>query len=95
MVVLSAGVREFLEQPHFAVSATISADGTPHQTVTWYMLDGDELVMSTPEGSVKHNNLLRDARLSVCVEDGFRYVTLVGSVTLAPDPSRHIYGRLS
>lgn len=91
---LTVEIRNFLAQPHFAVAATVSPDGIPHQTVIWYMLEGDELVMSTPEGSVKHRNLQRDPRLSVCVEAGFSYVTLVGSVTLASDPSREVYGRL-
>ena len=68
--------RAFLEAPRFAVAATISTDGLPHQTVVWYALDGDEeLVLSTPRGSLKHRHLLRDPRLSVCVEEGFRYVT--------------------
>ena len=60
--------RAFLEAPRFAVAATISTDGLPHQTVVWYALDGnDELVVSTPRGSLKHRHLLRDPRLSLCV----------------------------
>ena len=66
--------RAFLEAPRFAVAATISADGLPHQTVVWYALDGnDELVLSTPRGSLKHRHLLRDPRLSLslCVCGGW------------------------
>jgi predicted pyridoxine 5'-phosphate oxidase superfamily flavin-nucleotide-binding protein len=75
-VSLTEEQRAFLEAPRFAVAATISTDGLPHQTVVWYALDGDEeLVLSTPRGSLKHRHLLRDPRLSVCVEEGFRYVT--------------------
>ncbi len=31
----------------FAVVATINADGSPQQSVLWYDLDGDEIVMNT------------------------------------------------
>ncbi len=79
--------RTFLEAPRFAVAATISADGLPHQTVVWYALDGEEeMVLSTPRGSLKHRHLLRDPRLSVCVEDGFRYVTVSGRVRIEEEP---------
>jgi PPOX class probable F420-dependent enzyme len=97
-VALTEEQRAFLEAPRFAVAATISADGLPHQTVVWYALDGndDELVLSTPSGSLKHRNLLRDPRLSVCVEDGFRYVTVSGRVRIEEEPeaARELYGRI-
>ena len=89
--------RAFLEEPRFAVAATISADGLPHQTVVWYALDGDEeLVLSTPRGSRKHRHLLGDPRLSVCVEDGFRYVTVSGRVHIEEEPkaARELYDRI-
>ena len=89
--------RAFLQAPRFAVAATISTDGLPHQTVVWYALDGDdELVISTPRGSLKHRHLLRDPRLSVCVEEGFRFVTVSGSVRIEEEPeaARELYGRI-
>ena len=89
--------RAFLEEPRFAVAAAISADGLPHQTVVWYALDGgEELVLSTPRGSLKHRHLLGDPRLSVCVEDGFRYVTVSGRVHIEEEPkaARELYDRI-
>ena len=94
---LTEGQRTFLEAPRFAVAATISTDGLPHQTVVWYALEGDEeLVLSTPRGSLKHRHLQRDPRLSVCVEDGFRYVTVSGRVRIEEEPeaARELYGRI-
>ena len=91
---LSNTLRSFLDEVHFAVVATIASDGIPHQTVMWYLLDGDALVLNTPEGSLKHKHLLRDPRISVCIEDGFRYATLIGSVEVTPDPDRKLYGQL-
>jgi PPOX class probable F420-dependent enzyme len=96
-VSLTEEQRAFLEAPRFAVAATISTDGLPHQTVVWYALDGDEeLVLSTPRGSLKHRHLLRDPRLSVCVEEGFRYVTVSGRVRIEEEPkaARELYGRI-
>jgi PPOX class probable F420-dependent enzyme len=94
MTELSSAVREFLQGVHFAVVATIKTDGMPHQTVIWYELEGDALIISTPEGSLKQKHLERDSRLSVCVEDGYRYVTLTGTAILLPDPDRSVYGRM-
>ena len=73
---------------HFAVVATIASDGMPHQTVMWYMLDGDQLLLSTPRDSLKHKHLKRDPRLSVCVEKAYTYVALTGTVTLDEDATR-------
>jgi PPOX class probable F420-dependent enzyme len=89
--------RAFLDQPHFAVVATIGLDGLPHQTVMWYVRDGDDLVLSTPEGSLKHHHLRRDSRLSVCIEDGFRYLTLSGLAAidqLDPGAARALYQQI-
>jgi PPOX class probable F420-dependent enzyme len=85
MTTLSAAVRSFLDEPHFAVVATIAPDGVPHQTVVWYVREGDEILFSVPQATVKHQHLQRDSRLSICMEDGFRYVTLIGTAALDED----------
>lgn len=83
---LTDKVREFLNDgKRFAVLATISKDGLPQQTVMWFVLDGDEILMNTNDGRVKDNNLTRDPRASVCIEDGYRYVTLTGTVEMNDD----------
>ncbi len=79
---LTPSQRSFLSKVHFAVVSTIASDGMPHQTVMWYMLDGDQLLLSTPFDSLKHKHLKRDNRISVCVEKGYAYVTLTGKVSL-------------
>jgi PPOX class probable F420-dependent enzyme len=80
-------VRAFLEQPRFGVMATINRSGMPQLTVMWYALlaDQDVVVMNTTRGLLKERNLRRDARLSLCVEDGMRYVTLDGRAELYDD----------
>ena len=85
MAILEDKVRAFLDSPRFAVLATINPDGTPQQTVLWYELQGDEIMMNTKRGRIKDLNLVRDPRLSFCVEDGYTYVTLTGTATLIDD----------
>ncbi len=85
MAILDDRVRVFLDAPRFAVVATINPDGTPQQTVLWYELQGDEIMMNTRRGRVKDLNLVRDPRLSFCVEDDYHYVTLTGTATLIED----------
>jgi PPOX class probable F420-dependent enzyme len=80
-------VRTFLEEERFAVLATVNANGSPQQTVMWYELRGDIIIMNTKRGRKKDRNLTRDPRASVCVEDGFRYVTLEGVIELVEDPA--------
>lgn len=82
---LSPLTRRFLAEPHFAVVTTLRADGTPHQTVMWYELQGDQLLLSAPRESLKVRHLRRDPRLWMVVEDGFRYAAIAGTATLVED----------
>jgi PPOX class probable F420-dependent enzyme len=84
---MSDDVRAFLEQPRFAVMATINKSGTPQLTVMWYALADDEdvVVLNATRGLLKERNLRRDPRMSLCIEDGQRYVTLEGRAELIDD----------
>jgi PPOX class probable F420-dependent enzyme len=77
---LTRAQREFLEDPRFAVLATVMPDGGIQQTVMWYQFRGDSIMMNTKAGRVKHSNIHRDPRVSVCFEDGYRYLTIQGRV---------------
>src|SRR5690349_213405 len=82
---LTDAVRAFLAEPRYAVIATINPSGMPQQTAIWYELQGDEVLLNTAAGRLKERNLRRDPRLSLCVIDGERYVTLYGRATLIDD----------
>lgn len=82
---LSTDARTFLNEPRFGVLATINADGTPQQSVVWYELQGDEIMMNTKGGRLKDRNLRRDPRAALCIEDENRYLALRGAVTLIDD----------
>lgn len=87
-MMLSKFQQRFLKGVRFAVVSTIDSRGRPHQTVMWYELNGDGLLLSTPRDSLKHRHLKRDPRLSVCVEDNYTYLTLSGTAALDEDPRR-------
>ena len=78
-------VRAFLEQPRVCVMGTIHRDGSPQLTVMWYDLTGDTVVLNMTRGLVKERNLRRDPRMSICVADGPRYVTLSGVSEIVED----------
>ncbi|GAC1448122.1 MAG: PPOX class F420-dependent oxidoreductase [Ktedonobacterales bacterium] len=82
---LSAAVRAFLSAPRFAVVATVNADGLPQQTVLWYELRGDAIIINTARGRLKDQNLRRDPRVSMCVADAYRFVTITGRAELIDD----------
>ncbi|GAC1442640.1 MAG: PPOX class F420-dependent oxidoreductase [Chloroflexota bacterium] len=78
-------VRRFLGEKRFGVLATINDDGTPQLSPLWYELQGDQIMMNTKRGRLKDRNMLRDPRVSVCIEDEYRWLTLSGTVTLIDD----------
>lgn len=82
---LSEPVRAFLEQPLFAVLGTVNPDGTAQLTVVWYELQGDEILFNTRRGRVKDRNMRRDPRISLCILDGLRFVTVEGNCEITDD----------
>jgi PPOX class probable F420-dependent enzyme len=86
---LSQPQLDFLNEIRFGVLATVNADGSPQQTVMWYLpVDGDTILMNTKKGRVKDKNLVRDGRVSLCVEDGQRYVAMRGTIIVDNDAER-------
>ena len=85
MATLSDKARAFLNEKRFAVLATLNENGTIQQTTMWYLLEGDTIVMNTKAGRVKDRNLRRDPRISICLENGYHYLTISGTVELIED----------
>lgn len=82
---MSESVKTFLQGRRFAVLATINSDGSVQQTVVWFELDGEEILMNARPHRLKVRNLRRDPRASVCVDDGYSYVTLRGTARFIED----------
>jgi len=85
MAELSDKARAFLQEKRFAVLGTVNPDSTPQLSAMWYELDGDEILMNTKVGRVKERNLRRDPRISICIEEGYHYLTLTGTAQLIDD----------
>ena len=48
--------------------AVALADGRPHVTPVWFVLDGDDVVFTTHQSGVKARALKRDPRVAMCVD---------------------------
>ncbi|MFE2643371.1 PPOX class F420-dependent oxidoreductase [Streptomyces nigra] len=79
--------------------STVRADGSPHVTPIWFVLDGDELVFNTAAYSVKGRNVVRDGRVALCVDDDrppYSFVVIQGRARVSEDLGelRHWAGRI-
>src|SRR5262245_19530489 len=70
MTAVSAPLRDLFATGPLATVATVDPDGTPHMTLAWAGLDGDELVMATffNLDQRKLRNMRRDPRVVVTVQ---------------------------
>jgi PPOX class probable F420-dependent enzyme len=82
--------REFLTHgTRNAVVATVRPDGRPHAVPVWYALDGDDILISVGEQTVKGRNLAHDPRTTIVVEDPappYSFVSIDGTADLLRDP---------
>ena len=78
-------MRAFLDEARFAVLGTTNPSGSPHLTVMWYLLEGDEIVMNTKRGRAKERNLRRDPRASFMVTDGYDFVRIDSAIRIIED----------
>jgi len=68
--------------------ATNRADGRPHITPVWFVLDGDHVVFTTSATSVKAKAIRRDPRVCMCVDDEappYSYVMIDGAAAVWGD----------
>src|SRR5881396_2909266 len=82
---LSPAQRRFLEEKRFAVVGTRNPNGSPHLAVMWYLLEGDDIVVNSAQGRIKDRNLAADPRMSVLVEDGYRWIRIDGRAKIEHD----------
>jgi PPOX class probable F420-dependent enzyme len=76
-------VRDLLGKPNPAVVATLRSDGAPVSVATWYLLDGDRILLNMDHTRVRLRHLRRDPRVTLTVlaeGDWYTHVSLVGRV---------------
>jgi PPOX class probable F420-dependent enzyme len=68
--------------------AVTRLDGRPHVTPVWFLLDGDDIVLTTHQDGVKGKALRRDPRAALCVDDQqppYSFVVIEGHVRISDD----------
>jgi PPOX class probable F420-dependent enzyme len=76
-----AEIRNYLATARAIILTSVGRDGVPHPMPMFYAVEDDgAIVMSTYTKSQKIQNLKRDPRVSLLVEDGATYFELRGAV---------------
>jgi PPOX class probable F420-dependent enzyme len=79
----------FLESGRMtATFASVRADGRPHAVPTWYAVDGEEIVFTTGETTVKAANIRERSAVVIVVQDPqppYSYVSVEGEARLIDD----------
>lgn len=82
-------IRAFLtEGSPTAQIATVRQDGRPHVVTIWFLMDGDDVMFTTAENSVKGRILRRTGYAALCIDDPnppYSYVKLEGPVEVIDD----------
>ena len=96
---LPGAVRELLAQPNPSVIATLRPDGHPVTVATWYLLDGDRILVNMDAGRKRLEHVRADPRVSLTVlsaQDWYTHVSLIGRVVeIAEDTDLSGIDRLS
>ena len=80
---LPAELEEFLAKPNPSVIATLTPDGSPHSTATWYLWENGRVLVNMDEGRRRLSYIRNDPRVSITVlgqDDWYHHVSLRGRV---------------
>ena len=89
--------------------ATVKKDGSSHVVPIWFVLDnrnsssssssrgggkiGRDIILTTSDTSVKAQNIQRDNRVSICIDDQtppFSFVTIFGTAKIQPYKQKEV-----
>ena len=76
-------VSALLAQPNPAVITTVRPDGQPVSVATWYLMDGDRILVNMDEGRKRLDYLRNDSRVTLSVlaaDDWYTHVSMQGRV---------------
>ena len=74
--------------PRTGKVATTRADGRPHLAPVWVAHDGETIVFTTGESTVKGRSLRHDPRVAICFEDDrppFSFVLVEGAAEIVEE----------
>jgi PPOX class probable F420-dependent enzyme len=72
-------INAFLNGKHNAILATIKKDGSPQLTPMIYRWDGEQFWISTTKDRAKYSNIMRDPRISLCIDDAATTTTVIAT----------------
>jgi PPOX class probable F420-dependent enzyme len=80
--------------------ATVKEDGSSHVVPVWFVLEKKKsrdkignIIFTTGSTSVKANNIQRDNRISICIDDQippFSFVTIFGTAKIYPYKQKEV-----
>ena len=76
-------VRALLAKPNPAVITAVRPDGQPVSVATWYLLDGDRILVNMDEGRKRLDYIRKDPRVTLTALDEagwYTHVSLQGRV---------------
>lgn len=82
-------IERFLETEPIVWLSTTRDDGAPHLVPTWFVWDGDRILIRSKPGARKVRNLLRDPRAMLALgdaDDDFDIGLLEATARVAPAP---------
>ena len=96
-----AEIGRFLMQGTFTGKLdTVKKDGSSHVVPIWFVLDNGNtrgkvgnIIFTTGDTSVKANNIQRDNRVNICVDDQippFSFVTIFGTAKIHPYKQKEV-----
>ena len=96
-----AEIKRFLMKGTFTGKlATVKEDGSSHVVPIWFVLEKKKsrdrvgnIIFTTGSTSVKANNIQRDNRISICIDDQippFSFVTIFGTAKIDPYKQKEV-----
>jgi PPOX class probable F420-dependent enzyme len=97
-VTLPDGAKALVDDKNFATLASVMPSGQPQLSLVWVERDGDDLLISTVEGRMKHKNFVRDPRATVLIyppDDPYTYLEVRGRVRMTHQGGRELIDDLN
>ena len=91
-------IDELLGRPLVSVVSTVRPDGTPHMTPVWHLVDGDDVVLTVDNSSVKARNVRTNpvAALTVVTDETpQRWLLVSGKAELSTERLEEIARKVS
>lgn len=99
---INDAARKVIESSALGHLVTINPDGSPHVTLAWTGMDGDEIVIGTLVDQKKLANMRRDPRVVLSFETGVRndfgldeYLIVYGRATIVEGGAPELLRRLT